>query len=342
MLVHAAARGIPLYGPSGASAHVRGIVRALLSLGHEVRVATPLAADARGAWDASPPLPSVHAPPLPWPRGLRTLGARVDGHRLARAALACAPDLVWERHDPASAAVRRRARATRLVEVDAPLAWERTWPRRPAESALRREAAAVRSADRVVAVSAWLAGYARELGCADVLHVPNGVEPQEPGDRDGARARLGLRGPVVGFLGTCKRWHGADRLPAILDALGPEWTALVVGDGPCAPGPHPRILRTGQVEPRVVPDLVAAMDVGLAPYRRDAPPWFCPLKVFAYRAQGVPVVAADVGDCRRFAGRVVAGDRPQAWAEAARDALGVPRVRWVRTWTDVAREALGG
>jgi glycosyltransferase involved in cell wall biosynthesis len=243
---------------------------------------------------------------------------------------------VWERH-----AWPYGSAAGHVLEVNAPLARERGAPR-------EREAEhrAVRSAFEVVVVSRWLAAWAvDEVGCdpARVRHVPNGTSSVR-GDRDATRARLDLRGPVVGFLGSMRRWHGADRLPEILEALGPAWTGLAVGDGPAPPVDHPRLVRTGQVPETTAADLVAAMDVAIAPYRTDAPPWFCPLKILAYRAQGVPVVGTDVGDVPLLvgnAGRAVASDDPDAWAHAIRSALELPRLRSLRTWRHVVREVLG-
>lgn len=349
IVVWCAARGIPLYGPSGASAHLRGVAKALIGRGHDVQVAVPLASDGRGRWDADPPLPAIHLDGVRWPSGLRTFGARLDGHRLAWRGIH-GVDLVWERHEPLSAAGARWAwirGVPRVVELDAPLSIERRWPRDPRPAELAREVALLRRADRVVAVSGWLARWAVDVGCRPerVLHVPNGVEPQDPGDRARIRERYGLRGPTVGFLGSMSPWQGADRIPAILDGLGSEWTALVVGDGVSPPRPHPRLVATGRVDPREVPDLVSAFDVGLAPYPGSAPPWFCPLKVLAYRAQGVPVVASDLGDCAALVGdqgEVVPPDGVDGWIDAIRRAVDRPRLQWTRTWDDVVGDALAG
>ena len=242
-LIWCGARGIPLYGPSGASAHLRGVARALRRRGHEVQIATVCAADDRGRWDDRDALPAIHLPtpgaaPRRWPTGIRTLGARIDGHLLAAAAWPIArPDLVWERHEPATRAADRWARwrgVPRLVELNAPLSLERRWPRSPRRAALERERAVLQGADRVVAVSAWLAEWAvREAGCrADrVLHVPNGIPQHAAGARTSARASLGLDGPVVGFVGSMRPWHGAEGLPALLDALGPPWEGPRRGRG---------------------------------------------------------------------------------------------------------------
>ncbi len=340
VLVWCAARGIPLWGPSGASEHLRALARALGRAGHRVRVVTPSAVDERGGSAAD--LEATHHA-LRWPGGLRTLGARLDGHvRWSLATRCFAPDLVWERFDPSSAAPARRARCARLVEVNAPVAWERRWPEPPRQAEIERMRRILEGADRVIAVSAWLRDHLAEVG-VPALHVPNGVEPRPPGDREATRRRLGLRGPVVVFLGSMSRWQGADRLPALLDALGPRWTGLAVGDGERPPAPHPRLVRTGRAPPDGIPDLLAAADVGLAPYDPAGPPWFCPLKVLEYRAAGLPVVATRIGDAAALVGAhgaALGHLDPGGWAEAIERAATLPRRAWARTWDDVAREAL--
>jgi glycosyltransferase involved in cell wall biosynthesis len=343
VLVLCTARGIPIDGPSGASAHLRGVARALADVGHTVRVAAPLRHDARGEHDRLE-LPVTTLAPRRWPRWLREQGETRDSRALAQAASAFHPDWIWERHTLLGDGGLRLAAALgvpRIVELNAPLALERPgirWRRR----ARRIERADLIAADRVIAVSSWLADWARTLGVAPdaIRHVPNGTALVRAGDRAGTRRRLGLTGLVLGFVGTHKPWHGLVRLPAILDAV-PEATALVVGGGPTPVPVHPRIHAIGWSPPESLADLVAAMDVGLVPYPADAPPWFCPLKVFDYWAQGVPVVGADHGDLRSLAD-VVAGHDPNSWARAIREAAGLPRQRRIRSWTQVVDEATHG
>lgn len=345
--------GIPLHGPSGASVHLRGIAGALIRAGSEVRIAVPRDHDHRGRFGRVPSaVCAVHHRSRRWPRGLGTLGAWRDTEALLASALADGwrPDWIWERHTDRGDAGRRAAArlgVPRLVELNAPIAAERAWlaTRRPDRRIESRERRSLCAADRVIAVSGWLARWAIEaMGCspARVRHVPNGIEPGGPGNGRAVRAAHGLSGRVVGFLGSVKPWHGADRLPAILDVLGPHWTGLILGDGPTSIPAHPRLQHLGRLPDAVVADHVAALDVGLVPSPRHAPPWFCPLKILQYRAQGVPVVASDTEAHRQLIGTggvVLDSEDPGAWAAAIeRQVLRRPPP-WIRTWDQVVAEA---
>jgi glycosyltransferase involved in cell wall biosynthesis len=311
----------------------------------------PLHADHRGATGhLGVPITAVGV--AGWPSWLARWRdqAEIDtGRRVAAAATALAPGLVWERHSlfcDAGWKVARACGARWILEVNAPLVEERarfeSLRDRPFAEAWERDV--LLAADEIVAVSAWLVQWLRGLGCRRVRHLPNGVAPLH-GDREGTRRRLGLNGNfVIGFLGSMKPWHGVERIPALLDSM-PEAVGLLVGSGPSVVT-HPRLLAVGLVDETEAANLVAAMDVGLAPYGADAPPWFCPLKVLAYRAQGTPVVATAVGDCAALVGSggtVVEPGRldalvasVQGWRKRERPAA------HLRSWDTVAAEGLAG
>lgn len=346
VLVFCGDPGVPALGPSGCSAHLRGIVSALVARGYDVRVAVPRLEDRRGRVDAVVEAPVITSPPRRWgwlPRRWRDRGETWDGRRLLAAATAdgWVPDLIWER---SSLLCDAGARSTlpRLLEVNAPLSIERT-DVRDLDYARAVERRSLAAATRVVTVSTWLRRWAIDQGCASdrVRCVPNASDLPR-GDRDVARAALGLTGLVIGFVGSMKPWHGVDRIPAILDAL-PAATALIVGDGPVTV-PHPRARSVGQLTGKRLADAIAAMDVGLAPYPADAPPWFCPLKVADYRSQGVPVVASDLGDVARTVGGggvcLPPAADPRAWAAAIEGQAGRRTERPAWTWRDVVDEAL--
>ena len=334
------APGIPVLGPSGSSAHLRGIAGAL----QPDLVVAARRSDARGEHGAiDAPIVEVGVPGWPsWLEKWRDQREVWSGRRAARVLTRAAPKLIWERHALFCDAGWKAHAATGakwVLEVNAPQCEERVryeTLRRP-DWARGWERDVLTAAPCIVAVSRWLTDWCRSLGYKDVRHVPNGVIPGV-GDRDGTRRRLGLEGKfVIGFLGSFKPWHGVDRLAAILDAI-PDAAGLWVGEGPLAVE-HARAVRVGQVREEAVADLVAAMDVGLAPYAADAPPWFCPLKVLAYRAQGTPVVATDIGDCRELVGEggTVGGDPVDAIL-AWRGKRCAP---WVRGWDKVVEEGLG-
>jgi glycosyltransferase involved in cell wall biosynthesis len=283
-----------------------------------------------------------------WLRSWREYTEVLAARRAARAAVRLAPKAIWERHALYSDAGWKVHAATGcrwILEVNAPLAEERgRYEVLPHPGwAARWEREVLLAAPEIVAVSRWLCRWLEGMGCRNVRHLPNGVSPHA-GDRDATRTALGLGDrPVLGFLGSFKPWHGAHLLPRLLDLL-PEWSGLLVGDGPTRID-HPRLIHAGHVsEPRVA-DLVSAMDVALAPYGADAPPWFCPLKLLAYRAQGTPIVTADLGDCAELTGRsgtvLPLGADIGAWRDAALAEAGQRYPAEVRSWADVVREGLG-
>jgi len=346
--------GVPVSGPSGASAHVRDVTAALAGLGHAVDIVAACGSDRRGVVE-EPAVPWAAAGIAGWPSWLRRWAWMREvrtARRVARWETSLEPpDLVWERYTLFSAAGARIARRHGIpwvLEVNAPLVEER---RRfedpvPPKVGVRWERRVLRSAPCVVAVSRWLVHWlVDEVGCdaSRVFLVPNGVVPVQ-GDRAGTRASMGLAEGdfVLGFLGSFRPWHGTGTLLPLLEKI-PDARLLLVGDAPPELRHHPRVTATGRVTRSRVPHLVAAMDVGLAPYPADAPPWFCPLKLLDYRAQGTPAVATDVADCRSLVeggGEIVPAGDGDALVAAVLSWRGRRTLPRVRSWSEVAREVL--
>jgi len=154
------------------------------------------------------------------------------------------------------------------------------------------------------AVNAWVRSL--DVARPDAVHtVPNGVDTRRFAPRT---VRPAPETFTVGFVGTLKPWHGVDDLVRAFHLLhrhDPSYRLLVVGDGPerttlqgmvADLGLDDAVELTGAVDPTRVPDLLARMDVAVAPYPRLDEFYFSPLKLYEYLAAGVPVVAGDAGN----------------------------------------------
>jgi starch synthase len=344
------APGIPVRGPSGSSAHVRALAQAWVD-DHDIRVFAARLNDRRGVFGEPVKAVAVGAPGWPsWLGRYRDLvevaaARRVSERVLFEARNGWTPDVIVERHTLFSDAGWRLHDALGVpwvLEVNAPPTVERERfevLRRP-RWASRWERSVLQACPTIVTVSRWLVKWLEEeIGCRNVHWVPNGVAAIR-GNRARGRALLGLEDevPVVGFVGSMKPWHGADRLAQIADAAGAR-LAIV---GPPSVDIEGAIC-TGHLNPQALADAVSAMDVGLAPYPADAPPWFCPLKVLDYRAQGTPVVASDIGETRALVGQggtVVPADDIEGMIAATRGWLGQRTNRRIRSWHRVGRQML--
>lgn len=165
------------------------------------------------------------------------------------------------------------------------------------------ERRALAKADAVVVVSPGLAERWAALGIEPAL-IPNGC----PASRLNTDVRLpampGLPAPVVGLIGQLSERIDLD----ILEALGNAGFSLLIV------GPHdsrwearrfkaliarPCVHYTGRVGAEAVPSYLAAVDVGITPYRNS--PFnraSFPLKTLEYLAAGRPVVTSDLPAAR--------------------------------------------
>lgn len=163
----------------------------------------------------------------------------------------------------------------------------------------RRERQALSKADIVVGVSPDLAQRWSGMGAKTVM-VPNGCWPlADVADRPPAR-EIDLPKPVVGLVGRLSDRVDFDVLEAIADS---GRSLLIIGPR----DPHwepdrfhgltskPSVRYIGPVHSAEVPGYLAAIDVGITPYKDTA---FnrasFPLKTLEYLSFGVPVITADL------------------------------------------------
>ena len=333
--------GVPVLGRKGASVHVRGLAEAFTRAGHRVVLAAPLLN--KSPWEEPAELAAqlLHLPlsaeateivlavkafeetvsaESSLPGELRRiLYDQQSAVALKRRFEHHPPDFIYERaslYATAGVKVAEELGVPLLLELNAPLAEEQATYRATGlgDLAARVERWALTRADAVLAVSAPLREYATSLGVDPArAHVmPNGVNPREfqPGPPDlSVRARWGLGdGPVLGYVGGLRPWHGVGALPALIERLVGRFEGLrlvIAGDGPLRPeleraitsaGLARTAVFTGSIPHEQVPALIRSFDLALAPYDRfERPFYFSPLKLFEYMACGIPVVAADLG-----------------------------------------------
>ncbi len=350
----------------GQAVHIRALIRAFASLGHEV-FESGLVKHVRD--DADPldePSANGHNGSR-WgmvtrmPRFLRELAEYgyngIARHRVMRDAARFEPDFLYERYAFANAAgvmASRRLRLPMVLEVNSPmvLELERTRGLSFPGLARRLESYIFEGAERVCVVSGVLRDMLVEMGvpAERLLVTPNGVhlEDYRYGDRAEvrrvARAALGLPDEasgevVIGFVGYYRDWH---RLDVVLEAMAEralERSRLVlIGAGPARDELEAQAVRLGLRE-RVhfagthaherIPRLLPAFDIAVVPAIN---PYASPLKLHEYMAASLPTVAPDQENLREVlthgvdALLVEPGD-PDRMAAAVLELAGDPELR---------------
>jgi len=333
--------GIPVLGSKGAATHVRNLIAALRRAGHKVVLTAPVLAKSHWEEPARPPSQMLTLPP-----GMATVNAVASlKESVARLGVTSslpsevrrllydqelfgkllrrfkndAPDVIYERGSIFATAGARLAGELSLpflLELNAPLSLEQSTYRGGGlkDLAAQAEKWVLTRADAVLTVSASLKDHAASLGVpVERIHVlPNGVDSAlfSPGPaRAATRARWGLgEGPLLGFVGGLRPWHGVELLPALLERLATRYEKLqlvIVGDGPLKEalrldlserGLASRTVFTGAVPQEEVPPLLRELTAALAPYPRPEHDfYFSPLKIFEYMACGVAIVASSLG-----------------------------------------------
>jgi glycosyltransferase involved in cell wall biosynthesis len=235
----------------------------------------------------------------------------------------CEPAFVWQHHDlfaRTGAAIARDVGAPLVSYVHAPQVWEAaSWGvQRPGWGHLLErygERPALLESDVVACVSAEVA---RELGrfgvdATRIVVSPMAVDPERfrPDPDAGARVRreLGIGdGPVIGWAGTFRGFHGVEDLVEAfsrLDGSDPRARLLLVGAGPARENVEV-LARRLRIEERVrftdgvphveMPSHLAAMDVAVASANPNVGFHYSPQKLREYLACGCAAIAPAIGE----------------------------------------------
>jgi glycosyltransferase involved in cell wall biosynthesis len=325
----------------GQGVHLEALVAALRAEGHEVLVVGPAAFEKAGFGGESSVVAAIRRLLPAFATELLELAYNIPAYRkLARAADQFRPDVLYERYNLfylAGAWLARRRNLPFLVEVNAPLAEERTTHGNLRLRGLARwtENTVWRRADRVLPVTDVLAGHVRAGGAepSRIVVIPNGIDlaefPPEPAARQAPDDASQL---TLGFVGFVREWHGLDAVVrAIAEWKGTPALALkVVGEGQARPGLETlaaelgiadRVRFTGLATREEIPAHVAGFDIALQP---ASVPYASPLKVFEYMAAGRAIIAPDQPNLRevlqhdRTALLFAPGDRAAMWQAVMR------------------------
>lgn len=300
--------GIAPDGDKGAAVHFRSLAAAFHRIGIELDVFLARAGDVSG-------LAPHRARTVPTPRGSGLLGEVLQlghGEAMLRALQAAGPHTaVYERlslFGLAGLAHAKTAGIPFVVEVNAPLWREAAQFRELALAGAARGVCldVLTAATRVFAVSPALAAelVAAGVPVERIEVLGNGADVAAFREAKPAAKPAPLRGrPTLLFVGSLKPWHGVPFLLRAFAALRAQRPCglWIVGDGPerdaiamaarAFPGD---IVHEGAVAHELIPGLMAAADVVVAPYPTAAPKYFSPLKIVEALAAGRPLLASKV------------------------------------------------
>lgn len=294
-------------GTTGGSVHVLEVARGLARRGHEIDVVVRR----DGAAGATPEAPGVRWHRVAWwpPHRFFRFRAR---RFVAAVADAVRPDVIMERYynfGGEGIATAKALGVPSLLEVNSPVVDHPGSLKAALDAAMvvrplkRYREAMVRDATALVApIPEIVPAFAR----ARTERVTWGanVEAFSPERRDPAvRKALGVPDGAIAvlFSGSFRPWHGVHVLEDAARRLRNRtdlFFVLAGGDG-AGEGDGYRGRRLGAMPYDAMPAVVAACDIGVAPYDPARLPqlrlgfFWSPLKIFEYMASGLPTVTVD-------------------------------------------------
>ncbi len=331
--------GVPVFGRTGCSIHVREVTRSLVHQGAQVdlfacRLNGPSAKELKDV--------RLHELPIPKCKPIEKERLSLAHNRDLLYTLGSKGpfDLIYERYSLWSYAAMEYALKNRIpgiLEVNAQMVEELVKHRHLlGQSTVQNIASRVFDAAKIIVavsqeVAKYLDNYRETKGKVHVI--PNGVNP----DSFPKTTKPSLPAPAgtftVGYVGNLKPWHDTTTLLEAFIQMHQTHTntrLLIVGDGPekkrleehvASSNVENAVEFTGAVDHAIIPGLLASMDVAVAPYKPLDPFYFSPLKVFEYMAACLPIVASKIGQLTELIedsknGILITPGNPKAMARA--------------------------
>ena len=173
----------------------------------------------------------------------------------------------------------------------------------------------LRHARSVITVTKELSDFLYDLGVKEVTVIANGVDTQalQPLPKEEAKSKLGLLGPVLGYVGSLEHWVDLESVVSALPKI--DATLLVVGPGLFTDygdkikrmaeelGVIDRVVFTGAVRYQDLSRYISAMDIGLNPLKMmKKNEYAAGGKVFNYLSCGRPVLSSRMVSLERLLG----------------------------------------
>jgi glycosyltransferase involved in cell wall biosynthesis len=186
------------------------------------------------------------------------------------------------------------------------------------------EADLCRQADLVITTSETLCQARRGFN-PNTHWVPNGADVAHFSAQPQPAVDIShVPRPIVGFVGGLSEWVDVGLLGRLATAR-PDWSFVLVGPVGIDVSPIQHLPNVHLLGPRPyasLPSYLAAMDVGLIPFKQDQVTFHAdPIKAYEYLAAGLPVVATDLPALRRLGDVVRLADSAARFAEQIQAAL---------------------
>jgi glycosyltransferase involved in cell wall biosynthesis len=178
------------------------------------------------------------------------------------------------------------------------------------------EADLCQQADLVITTSETLCQERRRFN-PNTHWVPNGADIGHFSAQASPAAELQhIRRPIVGFVGGLSQWVDI-RLIAALALARKDWSFVLVGPvgtDVSALNDLGNVTLLGARPYTNLPAYLAAMDVGLIPFKQDRVTYHAdPIKAYEYLAAGLPVVATEMPALRRLSHVVRLASSPESF-----------------------------
>lgn len=308
-------------GDGAEGIHIKEMVNAFRSIGHDVLVVGPSASENFGDKKRSPFSILKKIIRGPAYEALEIGYNFYNYHYLSRIVSRFRPDFIYDRYitfNYSCVGFGKKQRIPVFLEVNAPLAYERE--HEPDESLYMKKAAywvekkVCSNSLKTIVVSTPLKRYLISKGvpAKKIVVIPNGVNLNtfypKPASKNLIQS-LGIRKDdvIIGFVGILRPWHGIDLLLEafrIVNETYPNTKLMLVGDGPIKEnilnqarslGLKNKLIITGRVPHDQVSDYVSLFTIAVSP---KATFYASPMKIPEYMAQQKAVVAPDTNNIR--------------------------------------------